>query len=146
MDHKKLIGFLGLGAAVASMSRAAKDASIAIEGAADTMAEMIPLLRRPNGSTGRKSYGTRYSGPTRMIKKELPNGKFTLVPEPPVPEYIGARMYATRSSKTEMRRKLNFISKAALPPADANRVLAAEAKRARKADRNLTLAFRGAFN
>jgi len=110
--------------------------------AVETLVENIRATKRP---TGGKSFGRVDSHPKRMMKKELPNGKFTMIPEPPVPEYVGARMYYKTPSRRDRQRSVNFGS-SKLPPADANRILAAEAKRNRKADRNLTLAHRGAFN
>lgn len=141
-----------LAAAVASMaglgsagSALAKQATIM----ADTFKEMADVFRPiRNRYTGqRRTYGSRPSHPERMVKKALPNGAEVFIPAPPVPEYVGLRMHVKPPSRNMARRAV-IARKGihALPPTDLNRFLAAEAKRARKADRNLTLAHRGAFN
>lgn len=143
MERQRSLGFLGAAAALSALAHAAKGTMTAI----NDLVENVPFLpiRRVRGPSGRKSFGTRYSGPTKSVKKQLPNGGYAWVPEPVEPEYVGGRMYATAPSRRDRQRRVNFGS-VTLPPGDANRILAAEAKRNRKADRNLTLAHRGAFN
>jgi hypothetical protein len=128
------------GTALAAMVAAMGNLGLAAKGVTD-------FIRPVQTNFSRKTFGVRYSGPGGMMHKTLPNGKKVFTPEPPTPEYVGDRMFAKAPSRIQRLRmnRLRRDSKT-FKGTEANRILAAEAKRARKADRNLTLAYRGAFN